>query len=57
VQQNYAKYFKNLKARLHYLHFDLMDERDITSERLTTVTKKYGAIIDAIEAKKFVYNM
>jgi len=57
VQQNYAKYFKTLKARLHYLHFDLMDEREITDERLATVTKKYAGIIDSIEAKKFAYNM
>jgi hypothetical protein len=46
-----------LKARLHYLHFDLMDERDITDERLATVTKKYSGIINEIEDKKFQYNM
>ena len=57
VQQNYAKYFKHLKARLHYLHFDLMDEWDITPECLATVTKKYGTIIEDIEDKKFHYNM
>ena len=57
VQQNYAKYFKNLKARLHYLHFDIMDEWEITPERLAIVTKKYGTIIEDIEDKKFHYNM
>ena len=57
VQQNYAKYFKNIKARLHYLHFDLMDEWEITPELLTTVTKKYADTITDIEAKKFAYNM
>lgn len=57
VQQNYAKYFKNIKARLHYLHFDLMDEREITDELLATVTKKYADTIAEIEAKKFSYNM
>ena len=57
VQQNYAKYFKNIKARLHYLHFDLMDEREITPELLATVTKKYADTIAEIEAKKFAYNM
>jgi putative RecB family exonuclease len=57
VQQNYAKYFKHLKARLHYLHFDLMDEREITNERLATITKKYWDIINDIEDKKFHYNM
>ncbi len=57
VQQNYAKYFKILKARLHYLHFDLTDEWEITHERLAAVTKKYGDIINIIEDKKFHYNM
>ena len=57
VQQNYAKYFKNIKARLHYLHFDLMDEWEITPELLATVTKKYADTIAEIEAKKFAYNM
>ena len=57
VQQNYAKYFKNIKARLHYLHFDVMDEWEITDELLATVTKKYADTIKDIEAKKFAYNM
>jgi RecB family exonuclease len=57
VQQNYAKYFKNIKARLHYLHFDLMDEWDITPQLLDTVTKKYADTITDIEDKKFHYNM
>ena len=57
VQQNYAKYFKHIKARLHYLHFDLMDEWEITDDLLTTVTKKYADTISDIEAKKFAYNM
>lgn len=57
VQQNYAKYYKNIKARLHYLHFDLMDEWEITPELLATVTKKYADTILDIEDKKFHYNM
>ncbi len=57
VQQNYAKYFKTIKARLHYLHFDLMDEWEITPELLATVTKKYTDTIGQIEVKKFEYNM
>lgn len=57
VQQNYAKYFGKLKARLHYLHFDVMDEWEITDELLATVTKKYVDTIKDIEAKKFAYNM
>lgn len=48
---------KKIKARLHYLHFDLMDEWEITDELLATVTKKYADTIAEIEAKKFAYNM
>ena len=42
---------------MHYLHFDLMDEWEITDELLATVTKKYADTIQEIEAKKFAYNM
>lgn len=42
---------------MHYLHFDLMDEWEITDELLATVTKKYTDTIKDIEAKKFAYNM
>jgi hypothetical protein len=34
-----------------------MDEREITPELLTTVTKKYADTIVDIEDKKFHYNM
>ena len=34
-----------------------MDEREITPERLATVTKKYSAIITDIDDRKFQYNM
>lgn len=57
IQQKYAKYFTNIKARLHYLHFDITDEREITPERLATVVEKYAGLIDQIENKKFHYNM
>lgn len=57
VQQNYGKYFEKIKARLHYLHFNLMDEWEITDELLAIVTKKYTDTIKEIEAKKFAYNM
>ena len=57
IQQKYAKYFTSIKARLHYLHFDITDEREITPERLATVVEKYAGLIDQIEAKKFSYNM
>ena len=57
IQQKYGKYFTDLKARLHYLHFDITDEREITQERLALVVKKYSDLIDQIEDRKFHYNM
>jgi len=57
VQQKYAKYFKNIKARLFYLHFDLVNEREISNESIQTVVAKYSALIESIEHKKFSYNM
>ena len=57
VQQKYAKYFKNLKARLFYLHFDLVDEREITDANIQAVVKKYSDLIEQVEHKKFSYNM
>jgi hypothetical protein len=57
VQQKYAKYFTNLKARLYYLHFDLVDEREITDASIQTVVKKYSDLIEKVEHKKFSYNM
>ena len=57
VQQKYAKYFKNLKARLFYLHFDLVDEREITDTNIQAVVKKYSDLIEQVEHKKFSYNM
>ncbi|HCY20515.1 TPA: hypothetical protein DIC40_01345 [Patescibacteria group bacterium] len=46
LQQKYGKYFKQIKARLHYLHFDITDEREITDDVLTTVVQKYSSIIE-----------
>jgi len=57
LQQKYGKYFKNIKARLHYLHFDITDEREITNDILTPVVQKYSDIIEKVEHKKFAYNM
>ncbi len=57
VQQKYAKYFKHLKARLFYLHFDLVDEREITDANIQAVVKKYSDLIEQVEHKKFSYNM
>ena len=57
VQQKYAKYFKNIKARIFYLHFDLVDEREISNESIQTVVTKYTDLIEQVEHKKFSYNM
>ena len=57
IQQKYGKYFKNIKARLHYLHFDITDEREITDEVLAPIVEKYSNIIEWVEHKKFAYNM
>lgn len=57
IQQKYGKYLKNIKARLHYLHFDITDEREITDEVLAPIVEKYSSIIEWVEHKKFAYNM
>ena len=57
IQQKYGKYFKNIKAPLHYLHFWLVDERDITPETLDPVLQKYKNLISEIEAARFDHNI
>lgn len=57
IQQKYGKYFKHIKARLHYLHFWLVDERDITPETLDPILKKYKNLISEIETARFDHNM
>ena len=57
IQQKYAKYFKNLKAKLHFLHFDIEDERDITQEKLDEIKNKYLNVIREIEQNKVQYAM
>ena len=57
IQQKYAKYFKNLKAKLYFLHFDIEDEREITQEKLNEIKNKYLNIIREIEQNKVQYAM
>ncbi len=57
VQQQYWKYWDAIKARLHYLHFDLVDEWDITDETLKPVVEKYTNHVRTIENKRFQHNM
>lgn len=57
IRQKYGKYFKNIKARLHYLHFWLVDEREITYENLDPILQKYKNLISEIETARFDHNM
>lgn len=57
IRQKYGKYFKNIKARLHYLHFWLVDEREITEENLDLILQKYKNLISEIETARFDHNM
>lgn len=57
IQQKYAKYFKNLKAKLYFLHFDIEDEREITQEKLDEIKNKYLNIINEIEQNRVQYAM
>jgi len=57
VQQKYWKYFDWIKARLHYLHFWLVDEWIIKNEDIERVVKKYVGDINKIEKSRFDYNM
>lgn len=57
VQQKYGAYYDQLKARLHYLHFDLVDEWEIDAALMTSVTDKYTATVREIEDRRFHHNM
>ena len=57
IQHKYAKYFKNLRAKLYFLHFDIEDEREITQDALDKVREKYISIIKEIEQNKVQYAM
>ena len=55
IQQQYWKYFKTLKARLYFLHFDIEEQRELTDEKLDNIRKKYIEKIYEIEDKKAQY--
>lgn len=55
VQQKYGKYFTGIKARLYYLHFDIIDEWEITDEVLWRVVDKYSSLVTTIDTKKAQY--
>lgn len=55
VKEKYWKYAKNIKAKLHYLHFDLTDEWEITDDLIQPIKERYEKAIDEIEKKKAQY--
>lgn len=57
VQEKYGKYYDKLKARLYYLHFDLIDEWEITNETIKKVSNKYKNTVKEIEDRRFHANM
>lgn len=57
IHQKYNKFYKNLKARLYFLHFDIEYEWDLTQEKLSEVRDKYLKIIEEIERNKVQYFM
>lgn len=56
VKQKYGKYFTKLKAKLHYLHFDIVDEREITDEMIQNIQEKYKNLAEEIDLKKSQFN-
>ena len=57
IQQKYGKYLKSIKAKLHYLHFWLLDEWEISQDSINAIVKKYTEDINQIENSRFEYNM
>ena len=57
VQEKYGKYYENIKARLYFLHFDIIDEWEISDEDVKKVSNKYQNIVKEIEEKRFYFNM
>lgn len=55
VKQKYWKYLKKIKARLHYLHFWIIDEREINDENLNPIVHKYSELVENIEEAKVKY--
>ena len=55
VKEKYGKYLKHIKAKLHFLHFDELDEWEITDEILNEIVEKYRKLTDEIEKAKAKY--
>ena len=57
IKQKYGKYAEKIYWKLHYLHFNTLDEWEITEQKLHDVVEKYSAVIQEIEAKRFYHAM
>jgi putative RecB family exonuclease len=57
IQQQYWKYAQKIYGKLHYLHFDIVDEWEITDQTLNEVVEKYTDVVQEIEAKRFAHSM
>lgn len=59
IQQKYGNYLKKIKARLYYLHFSLIDEREVIPELSNPIVEKYSHLIDQIErsAQKYMESL
>jgi len=57
IKEQYGRFAKTIKARLHYLHFDVLDEREIDEASLQAVVEKYSDEVQLIETARFHFNM
>ena len=57
IKHKYGKYCDRIVAKLHYVHFGLCDEREVTDALMDEVTQKYIGHISAIEQARFHLNM
>jgi putative RecB family exonuclease len=55
IKQHYGKYFSKLYAKLHFLHFDIEDEREVTDDQIQRIADKYIAIVRDIQDKTARY--
>lgn len=56
IQQKYWKYLDKIIWRLYFLHFDIVDEWEITNQAIENVVNKYKNFIQDIENKKVAFN-
>lgn len=55
IKQKYWKYLKHIKARIYYLHFSQLDEREISDNIINPIIEKYSSLIDEIDTAKARY--